>query len=167
MDVNADVAGEIEICRAASHELARIGELVAGVIRPLEYYSEAARRAEIAKYSAEGLQTAITEEPDSVLIAKIDGVIVGFCISRYDDGLIWLSWFGTVPSCRRRGVVQALVAALEHSLKGRGAHKVWCDCRTTNEAARRLLTKLGFTPITTVVNHWYGHDYILWEKVSA
>jgi len=27
-----------------------------------------------------------------------------------------------------------------------------------------MLRKLGFKPLCAVKNHWYGHDFYLWEK---
>lgn len=164
--VNPDIpaAAQFQVCRAIANDLEATSRLFATVIQPLEYYSEAARRSEIAKYSVAELERSIAGDPDSVLIAKAGGAVVAFCMSEHDHGVLWLAWFGTSPPWRNRGVVQALVAALEGTLNHRGAHKIWCDSRTDNEPSKRLLTKLGFAQITTVVNHWYGHDYILWEK---
>jgi RimJ/RimL family protein N-acetyltransferase len=99
-----------------------------------------------------------------VLVAKADGRVVGFCVSRPDDGLVWLSWFGVEPAWRGRGVADALLARLEEAVRARGVHKVWCDSRTDNLPSRRALARAGFREICTVESHWYGLDFVLLEK---
>jgi ribosomal protein S18 acetylase RimI-like enzyme len=141
-------------------------ELISNLILSLEYYSPEARHAEIRKYTPDRLRRAITEDPASVLVAvSNDEEIVGFCANNFDDGLVWLAWFGVHPDWRRAGVGRALLHALENTIPARGAHKIWCDCRTTNDISARLLTSFGFKKICTVTNHWYGHDFFLLEKV--
>lgn len=141
-----------------------IADLIRNVIAPLGYYSEEARRAEIAKYTAGNIARMANEDPASVLAAIVDSTPVGFCISEIDDGLIWLSWIGVHPRFRQQGIAELLLEALEQTAPQRRCHKVWCDCRTTNEPSRRLLARVGYRQFATVTNHWYKHDYFLWEK---
>ena len=105
----------------------------------------------------------IAADVDSVLVATVNTQIVGFCFSNIDDGLIWLSWFGVRPEYRRHGIGTALLNALDARAKRAGAHKVWCDCRTDNVASRATLADSGYREICTLVNHWYGQDFLLWE----
>ena len=124
-----------------------------------------AQQREIEKYTPDRLREVIEDDPDSVLIATAtDGAIIGFCISTVDDGLIWLAWFGVDPQARRTGVGRALLDALQRTVRARGAHKTWCDCRTTNAVSATLLMSAGFTRICTLKNHWYGHDFLLLER---
>jgi ribosomal protein S18 acetylase RimI-like enzyme len=46
----------------------------------------------------------------------------------------------------------------------RGAHKVWCDSRANNAPAKSLFRKIGFRKIALIEKHWYGLDFILWER---
>ena len=139
--------------------------LFAQVVLALPYYNELAKRSEIEKYSIALLRESIASDPDSVLVAKSVREIIGFCISRYDDGLIWLSWFGVHPLYRRRGIGSALLDKLEDSVLNGRSHKIWCDCRTDNQASKLVLTNRGYSQLCTVRNHWYGQDFILWEKL--
>ncbi len=132
-------------------------------IEPLTFYNERARRAELARYTADGLRALIAAAPQSVIVARDGGQLVGFCVSRFDDGTIWLSWFGTAVHARGRGIGAALLAALAEALPSRGAHKIWCDSRVENAASRSVLERFGFRRVTTLKNHWYGQDYYLWE----
>jgi ribosomal protein S18 acetylase RimI-like enzyme len=114
-----------------------------------------------------GLTTMLEQDPDSVLLARVEGRLAGFALSRYDDGLLWLSWLGVVPEFRRGGVAKALLARLEHTAPGRGCHALWCDCRTDNAASISLLTASGFRRLADLPDHWYGQDFVLWRRDVA
>ena len=157
-------ATTVTIRRMTTDASPALSSLIAEVIEALPYYNERARREEIAKYSAHSLAEYAREDPDAILVAWQDTTPVGFCISRYDDGVVWLSWFGVAASARGLGVGTKLLAALMSTLRSRNAHKLWCDTRTDNVGSQKLLERLGFVRITRLTNHWYGQDFFLWEK---
>lgn len=88
-------------------------ELISSVIQSLSYYNARAKEEEIAEYSPEKLVRSVEEDPHSVLVAKRGKEVVGFCLSRYDDGLIWLAWFGVKPEYRRQGIASQLLITLK------------------------------------------------------
>jgi RimJ/RimL family protein N-acetyltransferase len=137
------------------------------IVEALPYYNATAKSSEIKKYSAELLRCSVLDEPESVLVAKRDGELAGFCISENDDGLIWLAWFAVHPSFRKQGTGLALLTRLEDHARNQKSHKIWCDCRTENKASQLALSKQGYTQLCIVRNHWYGQDFILWEKLVA
>jgi ribosomal protein S18 acetylase RimI-like enzyme len=142
-----------------------VSAVFAATVLPLAYYSDEAKRNETGKYTPEQLAISIEDDPRSVLVAESQsGEIIGFCFSRFDDGLIWLAWFGVSAAWRKAGVGHALLEALQQTVRPRAAHKIWCDSRTANKASASVLSRFGFEKICTVTNHWYGHDYDLWEK---
>lgn len=132
-------------------------------IEPLTYYNERAIRAELTKYTSATLRALAADDPHALIVARDETGLTGFCVSRFDDGTIWLSWFGTAARARGRGIGAALLAALAGTLPSRGAHKIWCDSRTDNAESKSVLERAGYGRITTLVNHWYGQDYFLWE----
>jgi ribosomal protein S18 acetylase RimI-like enzyme len=144
-------------------EAATVASLMRSVIEPLGYYNDRARAEELAKYTPDALRAAAEEEHFAVLVARDDDRIVGFCVSRYDDALVWLSWFGAHPDWRGRGVGRSLLASLGSTLAARNAHKVWCDTRTDNLLSQAVLSRFGFTKLAELRNHWYGQDFLLWE----
>jgi ribosomal protein S18 acetylase RimI-like enzyme len=146
------------------HEADPVAHLFEDVLSTLPYYNELAKATELSKYSAAALQKAIQEDPDSILVAIVKGEIVGFCFSRMDDTLVWLSWFGVRRDMRQRRIGSLLLEALEETLRRGRSHKMWCDCRTENAASAVALMKHGFVRLCTVRNHWYGQDFYLWEK---
>jgi ribosomal protein S18 acetylase RimI-like enzyme len=148
----------------APGEADAVSRLFSQVVAELPYYNVEAKDSETKQHSPAALRHSVAEDPYSVMVAKADG-IVGFCISRYDDGLIWLAWFGVHPLHRHRGIASALLDRLEHTLPERNSHKIWCDSRTNNEPSIKLLSSRCYEQICTVRNHWYGLDFILWEKI--
>ncbi len=147
----------------AEREFDALALLMRDTIEPLSFYNQRARRAELARYTADGLRALVAEDPQSVLVARDGAALVGFCISHFDDGTIWLSWFGTAAHARGRGIGAALLAALAETLPSRHAHKIWCDSRVENTRSASVLERAGFRRIATLTNHWYGQDYYLWE----
>ncbi len=83
-------------------------------------------------------------ESDGVLVARDGERIVGFCITKYEDG-----HFGEIvviavdPAAQHTGVGRDLIRSGLDVLKRRGARKVsvWVD--TSNDAATRLYETLG------------------------
>ena len=148
-------------------EANELNHLFVRIVEALPYYNDTAKRSEIAKYSAESLRESAEKEPDSVLVARVGEQIVGFCFSESDDGLVWLAWFGVDPSFRNQGVGSQLLTKLEDTVRSGRSHKIWCDCRTENEASKVALARHGYVQLCTVRNHWYGQDFILWEKLVA
>lgn len=145
-------------------EAQELSQIIRDRIQSLKYYNRFARESEVAKYTADSLIQSHKQEPGSVLVAIKDAKIIGFCISKYDDGLIWLSWIATLDEYRRIGAARGLLRALDSFANKRGVAKIWCDCRTANVSAKHLLASCGYTEICTVKKHWYGQDFILWEK---
>jgi ribosomal protein S18 acetylase RimI-like enzyme len=157
----------VVITRMRPEESDAAARMIAKVIESVPYYSGIAKTTEMGKYTPQLLAYSVGHDPDSVLIARDRMDMVGFCISRVDDGLLWLAWVGVVADWRRSGVASKLLVTVEGTTMSRGCHKMWCDCRTSNVASQGLLTCAGFHRICEVKNHWYGHDFILWEKTPT
>src|SRR4030088_1523662 len=98
--------------RMRAGEADDLNRLFTRTLEALPYYNETAKRSEAAKYSADLLRESAESEPDSILIARMENQIVGFCFSKSDDGLVWLAWFGVHPSFRRQGIGSQLLATL-------------------------------------------------------
>jgi ribosomal protein S18 acetylase RimI-like enzyme len=148
-------------------DLAEVELLFAKVLEELRYNNALSKEHEAAKYSVKALQKKLAGDRYSILVAKAgrdNNKVIGFCFNHFDDFTIWIEWFGVATEERRKGVGQALLKQAFVTARKRGAHKVWCDCRTTNQPSYNVLTKSGFRQIATVKNHWYGQDFILWER---
>ncbi|MFT3934775.1 MAG: GNAT family N-acetyltransferase [Chitinophagaceae bacterium] len=141
-----------------------LSKAMEALINAIPYYNELAKQHETERYSANSLADKIKEDPYAVIIAETDKQIAGFCVSRFDDYTIWLEWFGVTEDNRGKGITKKLLQKLEETITIRKCHKIWCDCRTTNQAAIHILSEAGYTQIATIPNHWYKQDFILWQK---
>lgn len=148
-----------------SDDVSEVVDLFNEILSTLKYYNELAVKTEQAKYTVSKLEEKIKEDPLSVILIKENLLIVGFCFNRFDDYTVWLEWFGVKSDYRRKGIANALLNELDKSALERQCHKVWCDCRTNNLISKKVLTSNGYLPIATVNNHWYGQDFILWNKL--
>lgn len=156
---------EVFVGYASENDCEALSQVVAAVVRAIPYYNETAKRDEVEKFSADALRQKIADDPHSVLVARIENAIAGFCLSRFDDYTVWLEWFGVAETYRGRGLAHLLLNKLNETAAPRGCHKIWCDCRTENKAAVHLLSHHGYRQLVTIKNHWYGQDFILWEKL--
>ena len=155
----------VAISPAAAHEFDALAALMRATIEPLTYYNAPAIAAELRKYTADSLRARAEHDPLAVLVSRDAAGLTGFCVSRYDDATVWLSWFGVADRARRQGLGLALVEALKASLPARGAHKIWCDSRADNVESIATLERAGFRRIASLENHWFNQDYLLWECV--
>ncbi len=119
----------------------------------------------MGKYTPALLKDRIAQDPDAVFVAAVGRKVVGFCVNGRDDGLLLLEWYGVDAAWREHGIGRRLLDKLISSARRRGCHKLWCDTHIANTGSAKLLCALGFQPLCTLHNHWYGQDFILWERM--
>lgn len=134
------------------------------VIRGTRLYNQRARKGECAKFSAEVLLAKRQAWAPAVLVALEQDQPVGFCVSEIQDEVIWIYWLGVSPGHRGKGLAGRLLRRLESEARKAGISKIWCDSRVQNTPIRLLLTSLGYETLCTIKNHWYGQDFMLWQK---
>lgn len=139
--------------------------LIKKVVLNCTIYNDRAKKGEIAKYTPAELRSRLESDADSVMVAAVGRKIVGFCLNKRDDGLLLLEWYGVDPSYREHGVGRHLLDKLISSARRRGCHKLWCDTHVAATASAKVLCSLGFQPLCTLHNHWYGQDFTLWERL--
>jgi ribosomal protein S18 acetylase RimI-like enzyme len=159
--------GTILVCPMQSSQADETSGLFQSVLSAVPYYNERAKAGERLKYTSARLREIISDDPGAVLIALIGMQVIGYCFNERDDELLWLSWFGVHLDFRNRGVGHRLLGAFEDRARSMCSHKIWCDTRTNNSESISVLLRQGFEPLCTARNHWYGQDFILWEKPIA
>lgn len=142
-----------------------VSRLMKRVITGCPIYNDKARKSEVAKYTPAELKARIHSDPDAVFVAVAERKVVGFCVNGRDDGLLHLEWYGVDEAWRQHGIGRQLLDKLIGSARRRGCHKLWCDTHIDNTGSAKLLCSLGFQPLCTLHNHWYGQDFTLWEKM--
>ncbi len=159
------MATKLTVRPATSADLEEVSKLFRSVVTSLEYYNVLAKETELKKNTADRLLERLVDDPFSIFIAvNNDEKIVGFSFSHFNDYTVYLDWFGVEPSLRRTGIGKSLLENTFEASKKRGAHKIWCDSRSTNEPSKNLLRKVGFREIVEIMDHWYRQDFIFWEK---
>ncbi|WP_092608092.1 ribosomal protein S18-alanine N-acetyltransferase [Actinomyces ruminicola] len=110
-----------------------------------EAWSPATLAAELDRTTGPGADRAYlvaeaTDEPARIL---------GYAGLWYGDGRgdADLLTIATIPAARRRGVAGALLTSLLSTAADAGCRAVLLEVRASNEAAQRLYTAHGFTPI--------------------
>ncbi len=81
------------------------------------------------------------------LVATDDRGVAGYVVARHvaDEGEILN--LGVEGARRGRGIGRALVSAVLHVLRARGATAVYLEVRQSNAAARHLYARLGFQAV--------------------
>jgi mycothiol synthase len=98
------------------------------------------------------LRLAPWYDPDGVVVARRDGVLVGYCWTRlHDNGDGEVYFLAVDPSVQGHGVGEALAATAYHHLRDRGARRamLWVD--GDNDSAVALYRRLGLQPTASNV----------------
>ena len=82
----------------------------------------------------------------TILVAEIDGAIVGSAMVGYDGHRGWVYYLAVAAGARRQGLGRALMAAAEAWLRAAGAPKLQLMVRSDNAAAVGFYTALGYDP---------------------
>ena len=137
---------------------------IGALIGPMTLYNDWAKRHEIQKYAPENIPALLAADPHSILIAWAGEDVAAILVTRPDDGPLWLSWFGVLPQYRGLGLADRLFERMITEARNRGTWKIWCDTRDTNTPAIRVMERHGFTRAGRMERHWFGLDFLIWEK---
>jgi ribosomal protein S18 acetylase RimI-like enzyme len=97
------------------------------------------------------LAAELAEFPRNFLGAFERGTLVGGCIATWDGRRAWINRLAVIPSRRRTGVAQALVAAAESELRSRGALLIAVLVEPHNSASLSLFNRLGYRDVPSAV----------------
>ena len=145
----------------------KLARLYRSAIASSPYYSRRAKRTELKRFSLRHVRDGLKHRDNLFLAAVEKNSVIGAVNGTFEAGLFWIDWIVVGSSHRGQGVATALLQSLESRLQRRRIHKVWCDSRTTNMESKALLAKHGYSRIATIRNHWYGQDFILWQKLLS
>lgn len=73
---------------------------------------------------APSLSTLIAADGDALLVAEIDGQVVGTLVAAFDGWRGNMYRLAVLPAVRRRGIAAALVAEGERRMRARGCRRV-------------------------------------------
>ncbi|GAB2936367.1 GNAT family N-acetyltransferase [Streptomyces mayteni] len=132
-------------------ELTRVGEptvraaVAADAAAVLAFWREAAEGVSISD-DLEGVGRLIARDPEALLLAERDGVLVGTVIAGFDGWRCHLYRLAVAPVCRRQGVAKALLAAAERRFAALGGRRADAMVLHHNELAHPAWAAGGYRP---------------------
>jgi ribosomal protein S18 acetylase RimI-like enzyme len=118
--------------------------------RPEEFDEIVAFWATIDRHTAlpdrrEHLETFHAFSPDLLLVAELEGRIVGTVIGGWDGWRANIARLSTDPNLRRKGVARLLVQEIERRLQAKGARRVYALVDRRSAPAIPFWEAYGYT----------------------
>ncbi|WP_330329254.1 GNAT family N-acetyltransferase [Streptomyces sp. NBC_00536] len=109
----------------------------------LAFWKEAAEGTSITD-DVDGVTRLIRRDPDALILAEADGVLVGSVIAGYDGWRCSLYRLAVLPSHRRQGIATALLDAAERRFLDVGGRRGDAMVLEANERAQRAWAAAGY-----------------------
>jgi ribosomal protein S18 acetylase RimI-like enzyme len=126
--------GKLRIRTAGDPDLDRVLELWAAARSPH------ARTAD----TPEVLGVLLARDPDSVLVAEVDGRIIGAVIAAFDGWRGNMYRLAVEPGRRREGIGRALIGEGERRLRALGARRITVLVGGSDDLARAFWEATGY-----------------------
>jgi D-alanine-D-alanine ligase len=123
-------------------------------------FSSSQERTRFLQHSADEMISSVSSKECEILLAKIQGNIVGLAtVQRYRDGSCYLGQFAVKRGLTRRGIGTAMVKEIQFS----SARSVLLLCRKENKIAELFYLKLGAKKTGF---HLEGYDPVLYQGLE-
>lgn len=122
------------------------------LIRPYETADEAQvinlwRRCNLvvpANDPQRDLALKLAAQPDLLLVATFDQIVVATVMIGYDGHRGWINYLAVAPDRQRTGIGRRMMAVAEDELRRRGCPKLNLQVRNSNRAVIAFYRSLGF-----------------------
>ncbi|MFF0200159.1 GNAT family N-acetyltransferase [Streptomyces sp. NPDC005017] len=111
----------------------------------LAFWKTAAEGTSISDDRA-GVERLVERDPEALLLAELDGELVGTVIAGFDGWRCHLYRLAVHPEHRRRGIGSALLTAAEERFARLGGRRGDAMVLTRNEQAHHAWRAAGYTP---------------------
>lgn len=105
-------------------------------------------------WSEKSIASELENELALWIVAEDDGKVLGYVGSQTVMGESDMMNIAVCPDWRRQGIAAGLIVGLIGALKLRGSHSLTLEVRPSNEAAKALYEKLGFTQVGRRKNYY-------------
>ncbi|MFD3333591.1 GNAT family N-acetyltransferase [Streptomyces sp. NPDC058700] len=109
----------------------------------LAFWGESAEGTSISD-DVHGVTRLVERDPEALILAVADGVIVGSVIAGWDGWRASLYRLAVLPSYRRRGISTALLRAAEERFVALGGRRADAMVLEANETGRSLWKAAGY-----------------------
>jgi ribosomal protein S18 acetylase RimI-like enzyme len=87
---------------------------------------------------------ALAVRPESLLLAELDGAVVGAVVAAFDGVRGWIHHLAVAPAHRRQGIATRLMRRAEATLRALGCPKINLQVRASNESVVAFYRTLGY-----------------------
>ncbi|MFF1509702.1 GNAT family N-acetyltransferase [Streptomyces sp. NPDC058326] len=109
----------------------------------LAFWSESAKGKSVSD-DVHGVTRLVERDPEALILALADGLIVGSVIAGWDGWRASLYRLAVLPAHRRRGISTALLRAAEERLAALGGRRADAMVLEANETGQRVWTAAGY-----------------------
>ncbi|MGW0711155.1 GNAT family N-acetyltransferase [Streptomyces sp. NPDC002643] len=111
----------------------------------LAFWKAAAEGTSISD-DRDGVERLVARDPDSLILAELDGDLVGTVIAGFDGWRCHLYRLAVAPERRRQGIGSALLAAAEERFVRLGGRRADAMVLVRNETAHHAWSAAGYGP---------------------
>ncbi len=113
------------------------------------------------RWTAPRVAASIRAPQTNVVVARIDGRVVGFAIMKYGERVAHLNLFAVAPEYRRAGVGRQLLQWLEKCAAVAGNVAIALEVRATNSGAQRFYESMGYQILVRLPGYYQGSETAL------
>ena len=105
-------------------------------------------------WRAQDFEESLTDPSRAFFAACEDGKLIGYCGLQWSGEQGDVLTIGVEPCCRRKGIGARLMEALLQECARNGVRELFLEVRASNDAARGLYEKCGFTLLYARKNYY-------------
>lgn len=155
---------KIQIRLAQADDASVMTDLVQSVLRATPHYPAWAREEESLRYDADTLMALIANPKALLVVAVIEGEIVGFAFGAFrDSGDLFLDWVGVAAHVRRSGVSLLLLRTIGSLAKQQGSREIRCEVNPMNGPSVAMIARAGYRSIGKR-RMWAGIEHQEWRR---
>lgn len=148
---------------AKPHEIRMVHARLLEAIDASEFYCEEFKAYEKSRLTRAHLRNLMAVDPRHVLIALDHGTPVGLQITGPELGTLWLYWSYMFPEARKHANAMRYLPALINLWNNDRFHKIATYTKPDNRVAIALSKRAKFEHVSTIKQHMFGEDYMLFE----
>lgn len=113
------------------------------------------------RWTEQRVAASMSASNTNVVVARIDGPVIGFGIMKYGERLAHLNLFAVAPEYHRNGVGRQLLQWLEKCAMVSGIAAISLEVRAANSGAQRFYESMGYRTLVQLPGYYQGIEAAL------